>query len=150
MKRLKLLAFAFSPFLINYCFHLAVQNNEWIGKGLTLSSFFFAAYWLFVGYKSATYTRTAKESVLIGNIFALVSVSMLLLRLDTWLMTQGIVYLGSGPQFFFFPMLRVTQFVERTFLFFLNRHVPFFTFILSCILMIVIYYLGYRLRKKLS
>ena len=75
MKKLKLLAFSISPFIIGRLIDLAIYNLDWYGKILSIISILFCIYWYFVGYKSYDYAKSMKESILLGNCFSIISIA---------------------------------------------------------------------------
>ena len=76
MKKLKLLAFSISPFIISHLISVAVYNLDWYGGIISIISILFCIYWYFVGYKSYDYVKSMKESILLGNSFSIISISL--------------------------------------------------------------------------
>lgn len=76
MKKLKLLAFSISPFIISHLISVAVYNLDWYGGIISIISILFCIYWYFVGYKSYDYVKSMKESILLGNYFSIISISL--------------------------------------------------------------------------
>ncbi|NMB08544.1 MAG: hypothetical protein GX981_09185 [Tissierellia bacterium] len=76
MKKLKLLAFSISPFIISHLISVAVYNLDWYGGIISIISILFCIYWYFVGYKSYDYVKSMKESILLGNCFSIISISL--------------------------------------------------------------------------
>lgn len=147
MKKLKLLAFSISPFIIGRLIDLAIYNLDWYGKILSIISILFCIYWYFVGYKSYDYAKSMKESILLGNCFSIISIALALFQsliLGRFLLN----IIGSFPQYFFLPMMRVSSWIDRILLFFIPFTSMTILSVISFILMIIIYYAGYRKRLK--
>lgn len=147
MKRLKLLAFSISPFIIGHLISLSIYNLNWYGRIISIISILFCIYWYFLGYKSYDYAKSMKESILLGHCFSIIGLCLDLFQsqvLGRYLSN----IIGLFPQHFFLPMARVSLWIDRTLLFFIP--VTSFTIlsIISFILMIIIYYAGYRRRLK--
>lgn len=142
MKKLKLLLFAVSPFIIGYILNYLMIRFNWYGLIISIISIAFCVYWFFVGYKSYDYTKTKKESILLGNSFAVLNIIVFIFQR----LVMGRI--GLVPQMFYLPMLRVSSWIQIILLFFVSTHSMGVTFILSCLLMIIIYYAGYSMRFK--
>jgi len=150
LKRFKLLLLTATPFIIGYLISLAMIKFNWYGIKILIISLLFSVYWFWIGYKSHDYAKTAKESLLLGNSFAITNIIFLLI--------QGPIYEGGfifylvvfAPQMFYLPILGLASLIQRNLLFFVSTHYMIDTFIFSCILMIAIYYMGYlmKLRKR--
>ena len=115
----------------------------WYGISISIISILFVVYWFFVGYKSHDYVDSIKESILLGNSFAIISIVLILGQI---IFTGGHSFniMGILPQFFYMPMVRVSSWVERIVLFFIRTRSSTGNFIFSFILMILIYYAGYK------
>lgn len=147
MNKLKLLFLGILPFAIGRLLDYAMMKYNWYGTIISIIGIMFFSYWFFVEYKSYDYVKTAKESILIGNSFAIISIILILF--------QGLILkrfmpniLGILPQMFYLPTLGVIGTLERTLLFFVSTHYLWMSFVLSFILMIVVYYAGYHMRLK--
>lgn len=147
MNKFKLLLFSASPFAIGYMINYAILNFNWYGKGISLISILFAAYWFFVGYKSYDYVKSTKESILLGNSFAIISIILLLFQ-RIFLQRYSFGILGFAPQMFYLPMLRLSTWMQRVFLFFIRTTSGTTIFTISFILMMLIYYIGYNKNLK--
>lgn len=147
MKKFKLLLFAISPLLIGYLIDRGIMGFGWYGLEISIISVLFVIYWFFVGYKSYDYVETRKESILLGNSFAIISI---LLILGQVIFLKRFVFglIGILPQFFYMPMIRVSSWVERFLLFFIRTRHSTTMFIFSFVLMILIYYAGYNKKAK--
>lgn len=147
MKRLKLLLLSATPFIIGYLLNFAMARFNWYGTIVSIISLLFSAYWFWIGYKSHDYVKTIKESILLGNSFAIGSIILILFQRPAY---EGFIFdiVVVAPQMFYLPILRLTSLIQRTLLFFVSTHYMSGTFILSFILMIVIYYRGYLMRLK--
>lgn len=142
MKKLKLLLFAVSPFIIGYILNYLMIKFNWYGLIISIISIAFCVYWFFVGYKSYDYTKTKKESILLGNSFAILSIIVFMFQ------TLVMERIGFAPQMFYLPVLRVSSWIQRILLFFISTHSMWITLILSCLLMIIIYCAGYSMKFK--
>ena len=119
----------------------------WYGIEVSIISVLFVVYWFFVGYKSFDYVESAKESVLLGNSFAIISI-VLILGQVIFLGGHSFNIIGILPQFFYMPMVRVSSWVERIVSFFTRTRYSTVNFIFSFVLMIVIYCAGYNKRSR--
>jgi len=147
LNRFKLLLLSATPFIIGYMHNFAMAKFNWYGTIVSIISLLFSAYWFWIGYKSHDYVKTIKESILIGNSFAIISLVFILFQRHVYgIFMSNIVILA--PQMFYLPILRLTSWIQRTLLFFVSTHYMSGTFIFSFILMIVIYYRGYLMRLK--
>ncbi len=147
VKKFKLLLFAISPLLIGYLIHRAIMGFGWYGIEISIISILFVAYWFFVGYKSYDYVDTGKESILLGNSFAIISIVLILGQI-IFLGGHSFNIIGLLPQIFYMPMVRVSSWVERIVLFFIRTRSSTGNLIFSFVLMILIYYAGYKKRIK--
>lgn len=147
MNKLKLLFLGILPFVIGRLLDYAMMKYDWYGTIILIISIMFFTYWFFVGYKSYDYVKTSKESILIGNSFAIINIILILFQI---LIMKGFMLniLGILPQMFYLPTMGIVGALERTLFFFIPTHYPWEPFVLSFILMIVVYYAGYRIRLK--
>lgn len=147
MKKLKLLAFSVSPFVIGYLVNLLIYNFDWYGRIISVISILFCLYWYFVGYKSYDYVKSMKISILLGNCFSIINIILILFQsLVLGRFMPNII--GVYPQHFFLPMIRVSSWVDRIVLFFIPVTSMTIIFIISFILMMILYYIGYKRRFK--
>lgn len=147
MKRLKLLFFSLSPFVIGYLLNYAMMKYDWYGTIISIIGILFCTYWFFVGYKSYDYVKTTRESILLGNCFAIISIISIIFQV-VFMGRFMLNVVGTAPQMFYLPIIRVSSWVEIILLFFITNLDMIFTFILSFVLMIGIYYTGYSMRLK--
>ncbi len=143
MKKAKLLLFSVSPLIIVYLLHYTIYNFDWYGRILSIISILFCVYWYYVGYKSYDYAKTIKESLLLGNCFAIVSIVLILFQLLV-LKRFSFSIIGLALQMFFLPMVRASSWVENIILFFTPFRISEVNFVISFILMMGIYYAGYK------
>lgn len=120
---------------------------DWYGIEISIFSILFVVYWFFVGYKSYDYVDTSKESMLLGNSFAIISIGLILGQI-IFLGGHSFNIIGLLPQIFYMPMVRVSSWVEKIVLFFTRTRYSTVTFIFSFILMMLIYYAGYNKRSS--
>lgn len=147
MKKLRLLFFSPSPFVIGYLLNYAMVKYDWYGTIISIIGILFCTYWFFLGYKSYDYVKTTRESILLGNCFAIISIILIIFQVV--FMGQFMLnVVGSAPQMFYLPIIRVSSWLEENLLFFISIHDMVFTFIVSFVLMIGIYYTGYSMRLK--
>lgn len=147
MNRLKLLIFSVSPYIIGYLLSYTMLKFNWYGTIISVISILFCVYWFFVGYKSYDYVKSTKESILLGNCFGIASIILIMLQkvvLGSFMPN----IIGYGSQNFFLPIIRVSSWIEGNLLFFLSTHYMDITFIVSFLLMMIIYYAGYWSRVK--
>ena len=147
MKKIKLLLFAISPLLIGYLIDRGMMSFGWYGIEISILSILFVVYWFFVGYKSYDYVESRKESILLGNSFAIISIVLILGQI-IFLGGHSFNIIGILPQFFYMPMVRVSSWVEKIVLFFIRIRYSTVNFIFSFVLMILIYYAGYNKKVK--
>ena len=138
-----MLLYSASPLIIGYLLNYAIYKFDWYGTILSIISILFCVYWYYVGYKSYDYSKTIKESLLLGNCFAIVSIVLILFQLLV-LKRFSFSIIGSAPQMFFLPMIRVSSWVENIVLFFTPYRISTVNFVISFILMMGIYYAGYK------
>jgi len=143
MKRFVLVLFAVSPLAVGYWLSYALQKFNWAGGVPFMISILFLVYWFLIGYFSVRLTKSSRESFLIGNGFA-----ALVLLLNVF---QGVILhrfflngIGTATQNFYLPMIPLSVKIG----FFIPHHAFWGTCILAFILMAVIYYLGYSLKRK--
>lgn len=150
MKRVKLLLFAASPFIISLLFSYVLLELELVGMEISFMSIIFCIYWLFVGYKSYGYVTSTKESILLGNSFAIISIILIILQIA--LMGRYMLnIIGSAPQSFFLPMVRVSSWISSLIYSFIRFTSTSITRgIISFILMLFIYYIGYSYAKAIN
>lgn len=149
MNRLKLLLLSISPFFIGELLGYAILELGWYGRGLSLISIIFCIYWFFVGYKSYDYGKSAKESILLGNIFAIIGIVLVLFQ-ELVLGRYIFNFIGSAFQTFFLPMVRVSSLIKDMLLFFIRYTSSFMIHAISFILMMIIFYSGYYLAKTFN
>ncbi len=147
MKRLKLLLYAVSPFVIGYLIDRAMWSFGWFGSTISAINILFAAYWFFVGYLSYDYTKTFRESILLGNSFAIVSLFSVVVQLMVLgRYVFGIV--GIAPQMFYLPIIWLSSSLERVIFPFIRTQHTMTTLIWSFLLMLGLYYAGYSVRLR--
>lgn len=142
MNKFKLLLFAGSPLLIGYLMSYATTNFGWIGIMPSIVGVLFLIYWYCVGYKSYDYVKTRKDSMLIGNSFAISSMILMIF------LPYLIGYLATPPQMFFLPLVRVSTWIQTILSPIIIISSSVFQIFLTFILMIILYYLGYSNRVK--
>jgi len=147
MNKLKLLFLGILPFVIGRLLDYAMMKYDWYGAIISIIGLMFFVYWFFVGYKSYDYVETAKESILVGNSFAIISIILILFQ-NLILKRFMPNILGILPQMFYLPTVGVIGILERTLLFFISTHYMWMSFTLSFMLMLVVYYAGYHTRVK--
>ena len=147
MKKLNLLLFSVSPLLVGYFLSYMAYNHDWYGGILTIISVIFCIYWFYAGYKSYDFASSRRESIFIGNSCAFIAIILILfqgLLLGRFIMS----FLGSAPQYFFFPMIRVSLWFEGIIFFFTSTTRVETISLVSFILMIAIYNVGFNFRLK--
>lgn len=142
MKKLKLLFLAFTPFIIGELLGYAMGKFDWYGGIITAISILFFAYWFFIGHISANYTKSSRESILIGNSFAITALVLVLFQ-ELVLKRYMSNVVGVVSQMFYLPALRVAVIIQNTITFFMTTHYIWITYILEFILMLAAYYKGY-------
>lgn len=147
MKKAKLLSLGFSPFLIGFLLNQALMRYNIYGNITLVLGLVFFAYWYFVGYKSHDYTDSLKESVLIGNSFAIICVMLVIFQIFILksFMSNPV---GLLPQIFYLPTLGIIGWLQRTIFFFIHMHYLWVSIPLSFASMLTVYYAGYNMRLK--
>ncbi|MBP1926524.1 membrane-associated HD superfamily phosphohydrolase [Sedimentibacter acidaminivorans] len=148
MNKLKLFLFSISPFVIGYLLNYLITKLNWYGIRIFIFSIVFVLYWFFIGYKSYDYVENMKQSILIGNSFAIVSIILVLIQ-EIILKRYLINIIGFLSQMYYLPIMGLISVILRKILFFASIQYMWYTYILSFALMIFIYYKGY-IKKKLS
>lgn len=147
MKRLKLLFYAISPLIIGYLLNATITKFNWGGNEFFMVSILFFVYWFFAGYLSTQDAKSAIESVLIGNSFAMVSIILILIQ-SLILKSDLPNIIGTAPQMFYLPTLSLATKIEGVLLFFITPHTVWQICIFAFILMIAVYYAGYSAKLK--
>ena len=145
MKKLILLFCSASPFLLGYLLNYVTVKFDLYGSIILAISLSFTIYWFFIGYASASFIKSPIKSIVIGNIFAIADIILILFQelvLDRYFPNA----VGTYTQMFYFPMLSVAFKVENM------LHLPlsygWMGYILSFILMLSVYYMGYYSKTK--
>lgn len=147
VKRLCLLLFSFCPFIVGYLFNRAIYTFEWYGSIISLVGLLFCIFWFIVGFISYDFSKSKKESILLGNFFAIISIVLILFQ-DLIMKRFLPNIFGMLPQMFYQPMIRIAVWVENILLFFTPVRTFWATSLVSFILMLAIYNTGYSMRVK--
>ena len=147
MRKWQLWMLALSPFGLGYLLDSAMMRFGWYGRTLTFISVLFYVYWYCVGYVSVNWTKSAKESILAGNSFAIVSFLSITVQ-QTILRRFLPNIVGLFPQMFFLPSLRLAAQIESVLLFFLTIRYFWATCFVSLALMVLVYRAGYKAGSK--
>ncbi len=142
MKKPQMWLLAISPFVLGYLLDHAMMKFNWYGANITLISALFYLYWFFAGRMSANWTKSRKESILIGNSFAIISIALMIFQ-DVVLKRYFSNIIGIAPQMFYLPALRLSAQIEDVLLFFLTTRSLWRTSSVAFVLMIVVYRAGY-------
>jgi hypothetical protein len=147
MKKVKLLTLSFSPFLIGFLLNLAIMRYNFYGNIALGIGFLFYFYWFWVGYKSHDYTNSLKESILIGNSFAIICVLLVIFQI---VVLKSFISnpIGLLPQIFYLPTIALIGWLERMIFFFVRIHYLWLTILFSFISMVSVYYSGFNIRSK--
>ncbi len=146
MNKLKLFLFSISPFVIGYLLNYLITKLNWYGIKIFIFSIIFVLYWYFIGYKSYYYVKNIKQSILIGNSFAIVSIILVLIQ-EIILKRYMLNIIGFLSQMYYLPVIGLISVILRKILFFVSIQYMWYTYILSFALMIFIYYRGYIKNK---
>lgn len=146
MNKLKLFLFSISPFVIGYLLNYLITKLNWYGIRIFIFSIIFVLYWYFIGYKSYDYVKNIKQSILIGNSFAIVSIILVLIQ-EIILKRYMLNIIGFLSQMYYLPVIGLISVILRKILFFVSIQYMWYTYILSFALMIFIYYKGYIKNK---
>jgi hypothetical protein len=144
--KVQMLIFAISPLVIGYLINGLVMNLGLYGISMLLISIAFAAYWIYGGYQICRMTKSRVEANLWGNGIVAIDLCFItyqILLLGRFLPNQ----MGFASQMFFLPMIRITALIRSVF-FFLPTTSMLDIFVISFILMCVLFNLGYSLRVK--
>jgi hypothetical protein len=142
---LKLLLFAFSPYLIGYMVNYALMN--WYGMISMFLGILFLIYWYYVGYKSYDYVQNKMKSLLIGNSFVIINIILILVQ-EIILKEYMLNIIGLSSQMFYLAPIGITTILGRIIFFFTSSYKGWYFHILSFILMIIVYYAGYSAKLK--
>ncbi|HHY11358.1 MAG TPA: hypothetical protein GX529_01890 [Firmicutes bacterium] len=132
---------AISPFVFGYLLNYVMLEFNWYGAIITFISALFYLYWFFAGRMSANWTKSRKESILVGNSFAILSYVLLMFQVVSGNFFSGIM--GIAPQMFYLPALRLAAQVENILLFFHPTRYLWSIYSVAFMLMIAVYYAGY-------
>jgi hypothetical protein len=146
MNKSKLLLFSVSPLLIGYLINGLMMEFGWYGMSMSALAVLFAAFWFYGGYRACECADTRHEANLFANGFItldLFFIALQLVLLGHFLTNQ----LGFVSQMVFLPILRISAIV-RSLLFFLPMSDMLGIFILSWLVMILLFNLGFSLRKR--
>lgn len=146
MNKLKLFLFSISPFVIGYLLNYLITKLNWYGIRILIFSIIFVLYWFFIGYKSYDYVKNIKQSILIGNSFAIISIILVLIQ-EIILKRYMLNIIGFLSQMYYLPIMGLISVILRKILFFVSIQYMWYTYILSFALMIIIYYKGYIKNK---
>lgn len=147
MKKLKLLFLAASPFVIGYLLNYIMIRFNLYGTSVVMIRILFFVYWFFVGSISTKYTESIRESILMGNSFAIVSIILIIFQ-EVVMGRYMLNIIGTAPQMFYLGTLSLTSKLENILLFFMPIHYMWMTYSLAFVLMILVYYKGYTMRRK--
>ncbi len=147
MNMLLMLIVSVSPFAFGFALNKAMMTFDLYGNATLLLSLLFAVYWTYAGYKSYEITGSAKSSVIAAHSFAFLSIGSVFFQLLVY-GRYAFGWLGTLPQFFYLPMVRLTAIVQINLMFFVRTHYTTVTYVLSLLLMIAFYYAGYVMRQK--
>ncbi|MEL7657363.1 MAG: hypothetical protein AAGU75_15825 [Bacillota bacterium] len=147
MKKMILVLLAFSPFAIGFFLNFIYSNYNLNGFVFLWISILFLGFWFLLGYWSSGFIKSAVQSVWIGNsltIFTLVLIVFQEIILGRYFYN----ILGIASQLFYLPVLKFIYETEE-FIYFLNSvHAMWMSYVLAAAFMIVVYYMGYSVRKK--
>lgn len=147
MKKLKLLFLSGSPFVIGYLLNYVMMRFNLYGTSVVMMSVLFLVYWFFVGSISTKYTESIRESILIGNSFAIVSIILIIFQ-EVVMGRYMFNVIGTAPQMFYLVTLSLVSKLENVLLFFMPSHYMWMAYSLAFGLMILVYYKGYTVRMK--
>ena len=152
IKKIGLLVFSFSPFLIGYLMNRAIYALDWYGTIISVISVGFCFLWFLVGFLSYDFVKSKKQSILLGNFFAIISIVLILFQSLIMNRFMSNIF-GLGPQTFYLPMIRVAVWIEGILRFFVPMiqitHM-WTIFLISFISMLAIYNAGYSMRLKME
>ena len=146
MEKGKLLLFAVSPLFVGIGMNGMMVKWNWYGVSMTLISIIFSIYWIYGGYRSFEFSKSRLKSNLLGNGFAMLSIGVILIQwglLGRFMMN----FMGSAPQMFFLPTVRMVAMLRRV-LFFLPVNSTFGILSMAFLFMLLLYNIGYTLRVR--
>jgi hypothetical protein len=138
-NKMKLITLGITPFIIGTLINFLIVNFQVVNILILPISILFYVYWFWVGTLSAKYTDSLIQSMLIGNSFGIISISALMVSgvlLGKYM--SGII--GMQIQMYFLPSIRVTAIIVAL----TGRVSTHMVFIVSFIIMLVVYYFGYK------
>jgi hypothetical protein len=146
MKKYWLLLFAITPIGIGYL-HNYLFLNSYSNALHTIFSVIFIIYWFIVGYISPKFTKSAKEGLLLTNSFAIICIVLIIIQ-EVIVGRYFLNIFGMAPQMFYLSTIQISTILENKVLFFVTTHYMWMTCLLSFVVMILIYFAGWKVGSK--
>ena len=146
MKSLVALIVGFIPLPIGYGIHLFLtfyDNNTNLSKPLDLISIIFFLLWGLLGFLLCRFTKTKTHAFVICHIPAFIVLTLILFQELINKKYWGNIW-GFATQFFYMPTIRISFIVQPNFM-----HYMWQTYIISFVLMLIVFYLGGLIRDKI-
>lgn len=142
-RKEKFLLFALSPLVIGYLINVLIMKAGLYGMSMMFLSLLFAAYWIYGGYRSIEIFSSRWEANLWGNGIAAIDFSLIVVQLLIFRRFLPNEF-GFATQMFYLPVVRISAMV-RSVLFFLPASDMLGIFLISFLVMCLLYNIGYSL-----
>jgi len=142
-RKEKFLLFALSPLVIGYLINVLIMKSGLYGMSMMFLSLLFAAYWIYGGYRSIEIFSSRWEANLWGNGIAAIDFSLIVVQLLIFRRFLPNEF-GFATQMFYLPVVRISAMV-RSVLFFLPASDMLGIFLISFLVMCLLYNIGYSL-----
>ena len=139
-NKLKLVALAFTPFIIGNIFSFLLVK-PFLGMVLSLA---FLAFWFWVGFVSYKLVKSPLVSVLLGNCFGILSILILAVS-GIFLKSYPNGILGYQLQMYFLAAIKLPSALLQLILRNISGNL---IFIFAFIIMLVVYYIGFLVGRK--
>lgn len=139
MKKITLLLFAILPFGMGYLLNQVMQDLNWSGLSVITVSILYFLYWYIVGRVSVNYTKSATQSLLIGNSFAIISIIVIMFQ-EIIIASYLPDYIGTVSQLYYLPgIIIITKITD-----FLPVQMMASNFLITFLVLITVYIFGYK------
>ncbi len=147
MKRLGLIALSIIPIPLGFLTDHLMMKFNWFGFPLFLIGIVFYIFWFFMGYISANFTLSMRETLLYSHSITILCATLIigqLLLLERF--TQGL--LGLLPQMYFLPMITPVSSIIRNVFFFISPFRIEHFIIPAFLMMLSTFILGFRIKSQ--
>jgi hypothetical protein len=145
MKKYWLLLFAITPIVIGYLYNYIILISFTNVINIVLSAIFII-YWFVIGYISTKFTNSKKEGLLLTNSFAIIFLVILIIQ--NIIVGHYLPVIGGMSQMFYLPTIKIASMLQNTILFFVTTYHMWMTCCVSFVLMILVYFAGWKAGSK--